>query len=48
MKNNILTKTFCFLENHIALILGLFFPAWLGIFYVLGVVLNLLPEEIAR
>ena len=48
MKNNILTKTFCFLENHIALILGLFFPVWLGILFALGVVLNLLPFEISH
>ena len=48
MKNNILTKTFCFLENHIALILGLFFPVWLGILIALGVVLNLLPFEISH
>ena len=48
MKNKILTKTFCFLENHIALILGLFFPVWLGILIALGVVLNLLPFEISH
>ena len=48
MKNNILTKTFCFLENHIALILGLFFPAWFGIFLAFVGVLDLLPKEIAR
>ena len=48
MKKNILTKTFCFLENHIALILGLFFPVWLGILIALGVVLNLLPFEISH
>ena len=48
MKNNILTKTFCFLEDHIALILGLFFPVWLGILIALGVVLNLLPFEISH
>ena len=48
MKNNILTKTFCFLEDHIALILALFFPVWLGILIALGVVLNLLPFEISH
>ena len=48
MKNNILTKTFCFLEDHIDLILGLFFPVWLGILIALGVVLNLLPFEISH
>ena len=48
MKNNILTKTFCFLEDHIALILGLFFPAWFCIMFVLGGILVLLPDEIAE
>ena len=47
MKNNILTRTLYFLEDHIDLILGLFFPAWLGIMFVLGGILALLPNEIA-
>ena len=48
MKNNILTKTFYYLEDHIALILGLFFPAWFCIMFVLGGILVLLPDEIAE
>ena len=51
MKNNILTNTFCFLEDHIAVILGLFFPAWFGILYLSGfllaVILRMLPKETA-
>ena len=48
MKNNILTRTLYFLEDHIDLILALFFPAWLGIMFVLGGILALLPNEIAE
>ncbi|MBR2962864.1 MAG: hypothetical protein IKC53_01500 [Lentisphaeria bacterium] len=48
MKNNILTRTLYFLEDHIDLILGLFFPAWFGIMFVLGGILVLLPDEIAE
>ena len=48
MKNNILTKTFYHLEDHIAVILALFFPAWFGIMFVLGGILVLLPDEIAE
>ena len=48
MKNNILTKTLYYLEDHIAVILALFFPAWFGIFHVLMIGLPLLPEKIAR
>ena len=51
MKNNILTKTFCFLENHIALILGLFFPAWFIFLFLsyfsLAAILPLLPKEMS-
>ena len=46
MKN--ITKPLRFLEAHIDLILVLFFPAWFGILFMLGAVLNLLPEEIAE
>ena len=46
MKN--ITKPLRFLEDHIDLILVLFFPAWFGILFVLGAVLNLLPDEIAE
>ncbi len=48
MKNNILTRTLYYLEDHIALILGLFFPVWFGILFAMVVVLDLLPKEIAR
>ena len=48
MKNTAITTIFQFLEDHIALILGLFFPAWYGIFIVLAAVLQQLPSEIAR
>ena len=44
MKN--ITKLLCFLEDHIDLILGLFIPAWFGILFALGGILNLLPDEI--
>ena len=46
MKNNILTRTLYYLEDHIDLILVLFFPAWFGILFALGGILNLLPDEI--
>ena len=46
MKNNILTRTLYYLEDHIDLILGLFIPAWFGILFALGGILNLLPDEI--
>ena len=44
MKN--ITKPLRFLEDHIDLILVLFIPAWFGILFALGGILNLLPEEI--
>ena len=46
MKN--IMKPLRFLEDHIALILGLFFPAWFCIMFVLGGILVLLPDEIAE
>ena len=48
MKNNILTRTLYYLEDHIAVILALFIPVWLGILFAMVVVLELLPKEIAR
>ena len=48
MKNTTIMKPLRFLEDHIDVILGLFFPAWFGIFFVLGLVLKLLPKEIAE
>ena len=48
MKNTAIMRGFRFLEDHIDLILVLFFPAWFGILFVLGAVLNLLPDEIAE
>ena len=39
-------KPLRFLEDHIELILGLFIPAWFGILFALGGILNLLPDEI--
>ena len=51
MKNSILTRTLCFLEDHIDVILGLFFPVWFGILYLssfqLAVILRMLPRETA-
>ena len=44
MKN--IMKPLRFLEDHIELILGLFIPAWFGILFALGGILNLLPDEI--
>ena len=44
MKN--IMKPLRFLEDHIDLILGLFIPAWFGILFALGGILNLLPDEI--
>ena len=46
MKNATITKPLRFLEDHIDLILGLFIPAWFGILFALGGILNLLPDEI--
>ena len=48
MKNTTIMKPLRFLEDHIAVILVLFFPAWFGILIALGVVLNLLPFEISH
>ena len=48
MKNNFLTRTLYYLEDHIAVILALFIPVWLGILFAMVVVLELLPKEIAR
>ena len=49
MKNTIMAEPLRFpKKDRIALILGLFFPAWLGIFLGFVVVLNLLPMKIAR
>ena len=48
MKNTTISRTLYFLEDHIDLILGLFFPAWFGIMFVLGGILVLLPDEIAE
>ena len=48
MKKMSITGFLRFLEDHIALILGLFFPAWFGILFAMVVVLDLLPKEIAR
>ena len=46
MKNTAITRLFQFLEDHIDLILVLFFPAWFGILFALGGILKLLPDEI--
>ena len=46
MKNATITKPLRFLEDHIDLILALFFPVWFGILFALGGILNLLPDEI--
>ena len=46
MKN--IMKPLRFLEDHIAVILAVFCPAWVGIFLVLMIGLPLLPEKIAR
>ena len=46
MKN--ITKLLYYLEDHIAVILAVFCPAWVGIFLVLMIGLPLLPEKIAR
>ena len=48
MKNATITKPLRFLEDHIAVILAVFCPAWVGIFLVLMIGLPLLPEKIAR
>ena len=51
MKNATITKPLRFLEDHIVLILGLFFPAWFGILYLsaflLTMILRKLPRETA-
>ena len=46
MKNTAISRALRFLEDHIDLILGLFIPAWFGILFALGGILNLLPKEI--
>ena len=48
MKNATITKPLRFLEDHIAVILAVFCPAWIGILLALAVVLNLLPFEISH
>ena len=48
MKNTAISRSLRFLEDHIALILGLFLPAWFGIFIAFVGVLDLLPKEVAR
>ena len=48
MKHSFLARFRMFLENHIAVILALFIPVWLGILFAMVVVLELLPKEIAR
>ena len=51
MKHSFLARFWVFLENHIAAILALFIPVWLGLLFVWAVVLrvleaaNLLPSE---
>ena len=51
MKHSFLARFQMFLENHIAAILALFIPVWLGLLFVWAVVLraleaaNLLPSE---
>ena len=44
MKNNILTKTFYYLEDHITIIIWLFVPAWIGIIILLVNFLRMLPD----
>ena len=44
MKNNILTKTFYYLEDHITIIIWLFVPAWIGIIISLVAFLRMLPD----
>ena len=54
MKNTPITKSLRFPEDHIAAILALFIPVWLGLLFVWAVVLraleatNLLPSEISH
>ena len=48
MKNTAISRSLRFLEDHIAVILAVFCPAWVGIFLVLMIGLPLLPEKIAR
>ena len=51
MKSTFIVRFWMFLENHIAAILALFIPVWLGLLFVWAVVLraleaaNLLPSE---
>ena len=51
MKHSFLVRVWRFLEDHIAAILALFIPVWLGLLFVWAVVLraleaaNLLPSE---
>ena len=51
MKSTFVVRFWVFLENHIAAILALFIPVWLGLLFVWAVVLraleaaNLLPSE---
>ena len=51
MKHSFIVRFWMFLENHIAAILALFIPVWLGLLFVWEVVLraleaaNLLPSE---
>ena len=54
MKHSFLARFWVFLENHLAAILALFIPVWLGLLFVGAVVLrgleaaNLLPSEISH
>ena len=48
MKHSFLARFWVFLENHIAAILALFIPVWLGLLFVWAVVVNLLPSEISH
>ena len=48
MKKMSITGFLRFLEDHIAVILAVFCPAWIGILLALAVVLNLLPFEISH
>lgn len=51
MKNTAITKTLRFLEDYIAVILGLFFPAWFIFLFLsyfsLAAILPLLPKEMS-
>lgn len=48
MKKMSITGFLRFLEDHIAVILAVFCPAWIGLLLALAVVLNLLPFEISH